>query len=430
MRAYFTLIGWLALSACSEAPPLVLPAGDEGTGGAGGSVQSHILSVSDNSTVESDPQIAVSNEGLIYLVYSGRLGYAPTHIGYVVSKDRGITWSEPFSLKSDLGESYRSPDVISDNFGNFYLSFLAYARNGTGASIQVARAESGGAFGSPFRVTEEDEVGFYRRPQLAINNASRLLVGYTTLVGGVSQLAIATSKDGEKWTNRVLTEGNTHHHHASPCAAYLTPQGYTYLTSVNQGALTLRRSGDNGETWEAIGVQATAENGKISGAPLCVASAKNVWVVYGTRKTGGLKEVRVARSADSGASVTSWLTLSNPEESALFAVPQLTVEAPDIGHALFYAGAGPGDESASLRRVRFTNEDLVTPPEEPPDEPELPTYISSTLVHEPLTLQLNDENDRWLGDRVGIAFDKDQLYVSYVDNALRHAHVAFEVLTP
>jgi hypothetical protein len=426
------LTSLLALAACeAEAPPLILPSGSQTSSGAGGGVPvSHLISVSLHSTMESDPRVAISNDGIVYVVYSGRFSHAATHIGYTVSKDRGASWSAPQILQAEDGSSFRSPDIISDNFGNFYLSFLSYGRNGNGASIYLSRASKGGAFETPARVNDEAEIGFYERPQLTINNASHLVLAYTTLVGGVSQLGVSVSKNGTKWTHSVLTEGTVDHHHPSPCAAYLTVEGNTYLTSLSAGRVSLRRSGDNGETWEIIEVQAAGEQGQIARPPSCVAAANNVWISYGIRKSGGLKAVRVARSADSGETISSWLTLSNPEEATYFAVAGLTLEPPDVGHAAFYAAVGPGDESASLRRVRFTTDDLITPPEEPPEEPEPPSYIDSTVVRAPLTFELNEENDRWLGRRLGLAFDDDQLYIAYVDNVSRESHIALQILKP
>jgi len=429
----------LVALACSEAPPIVLPEGDDAggsgaTSGSGGTPTSSIISASVYSVMETDPQITVSDQGVVCAVWSaltsdaageGTLeGGEGSHIGYAFSEDGGSTWTVPARLSSPDGELYGSPDVISDSSGQFSLSFLSHRRGIEGARLLVAETSGGTTFDAPVVVTDERAVGFYGRPRIAVTNSGRLLLPHTILVDGIAQLAVASRKQGQMWERNVLSEDNAHHAFPYPCAAQLTLSGGSYLAFLRAGRVLLARSEDNGDTWESIEVQQDGEQGVVTGPPSCVATGNHVWVSYGIRGQGALSAIHVAHSRDAGETIEGWLTVSDGDVGNQFALHELAVERPeDVGHVAYYAAAGIGDESASLHRGRFTSDEFLPLPSGEP-----PLSLDSVLVREPVAFELASTNTAWLGESVGVAFGGGALHIAYVDNSDGTAHVAAEKL--
>jgi hypothetical protein len=160
-------------------------------------------------------------------------------------------------------------------------------------------------------------------------------------------------------------------------------------------------------------------------------------VSYGRREDGDVRALRVGHFSESGdAVVAGWGTVSDPAVGPQLAVQELAIEPPSAGHLVYYEGAGIGDAAGSLRRVQFSLDDLPVPepppdppPDPPPEEPEDPG-LASTLVREPLTFQLSDTSDRWIGHSVGVAFSDGALHIAFVDNAGGKAHISFETTAP
>ncbi len=423
----------LGVGCGTEAPPRpIVQGGNGGEGGAGGAggggpVTQGIISASGQSNYETDPQLAV-NDDVVAVVWTGRLRPdAPGTIGYAISTNGGATFTDPQTIASPDLDNYVAPDVAVDNSGNVYLVFLGYDRGPDGAAIYFAHTNGGTTFGEPEKINDDMMVSYFGRPRLTLTNTNRLVVGYTETVAGVAELRVATKdQTGSEWTIQLLSQGGASRFFPTLCSAANTMNGRTYLVELVQGRIGLSRTEDNGDTWQ--GIQASADGDQVRGGATCIAQGDNVWVSYGVGGNNGLNEIKVAYSADGGATIMDVGVVSDPDIKAVHALHQLALEPPETGHLVFYNGAGLADKASSLRRVRFSPANLMQEPPLTPDDP--PLGLPSVLVHEPVTLSLIDDDQRWLGSGIGLDFEGSELFVAYVDNSSGDSHVAFTVVDP
>lgn len=421
-------------AACGgDAPPKpIVEGGSGGEGGAGGGggeapTTEGVISENAQSNYETDPRLSVNGD-VVAIVWTGRsLPSAPATVGYTISTNGGASFEAAQNIVSAELDSFQSPDVVVDNGGNAYVVFLGSPRSDGGATIYFASSNGGTSFSDPVAITDTETVSYFGRPSLTLTNTNRIVVAYTETVGNTAELRVATREQtGSEWTIQQLSQGGPSHSFPTPCAAAETLMGRTYLVALVQGRVSLSRSEDNGDTWN--GIQASEDGDQVRGRPSCVAQGDHVWVSYGVSGDTGLDAIKVAYSPDGGETIMDVGVVSDPEIRPVHALHQLAVEPPETGHLLYYNGAGLSDQGASLRRVRFTPTNLVQEPPMLPDDP--PLGLPSVLVHEPVTLQLVDDDVRWLGNAIGLDFDGSDLYVAYVDNSSAMAHVAFTVVTP
>lgn len=387
-----------------------------------------IISESTASTYETDPQLDVNGD-VIAIVWTARQApSSPAKIGYTISTDGGSTFPDPQFIESTEDESFEAADVVVDNGGTTHVTFLGHKRIGGGAAVYVTTGQGGATtLPDPIKITDDTMQGFFGPPRAALTNTVRLVVAYTETVNDQAVLRVATREQtGTDWTIQDMFGGGNNVFWPTPCAAADTMMGRTYLTYVSQGRVFLLRSDDNGDTW--MQNQASADGDSISGPPSCVAVGQNVWVSYGVRANIGLDEIKVAHSDDAGDNILNVGVVSDPDAKPLFGLHQLAAQAPETGHLVYYNGAGLGDKGGSLRRVRFSPANLEPPPIMMPDDP--PPGLPSVLITEPITMQLIDDDERWLGNGIGLDFAGSDLYVAYVDNSGDESHVAFKVVTP
>lgn len=428
-------IGIGASAACSsEAPPIQIvdggSGGETGTGGGGGEgiVTEGTISESSASEYETDPQLAASGD-VIAVVWTSRVSPdSSPSIGYAISTNGGVSFSDPQQIASPDFDHFQAPDVEVDNGGNVYLTFLGHARSGTGgAAIYYATTNGGTAFTDPEPVTDTTMVSFFGRPRLTLTNTNRIVLAYTETVGNGTELRVATREQtGSMWTINNMINGGQGNNEPTLCAAANTPMGRTYLVTIAQGRVNLRRSEDNGDMWQ--GIQASADGDQIAGPASCVAVGTNVWVSYGVRGAAGLSEIKVAHSSDGGETIANVGVVSDPDIRAVHAVHQVTAQPPETAHAVYYNGSGLGDETATFRRVRFTPDNLMQMPPLDPMDP--PLGMPSVLVQEPMSLQLISDDRRWLGSGVGIDFEDGKMLLAFVDNSSGNSHIAFKAVTP
>lgn len=421
-------------AACgNDAPPKQIEEGGRGgAGGAGGGggdapTTEGVISENPGSSYETDPRLSVNGE-VVAVAWTGRAApSAPATVGYAISTNGGATFEEAQNIVSSELDSFQAPDISVDNGGNAYVVFLGHPRSAGGATVYFASSNGGTTFSEPVAITDTETVSYFGRPSLTLTNTNRIVVAYTETVGTTAELRVATREQtGSEWTIQQLSQGGPNHAFPTPCAAAETLMGRTYLVELVQGRISLLRSDDNGDTWN--GIQASQDGDQVRGRPSCVAQGDHVWVSYGTSGDTGLEEIKVAYSPDGGETIMDVGVVSDPEIRPVFALHQLAVEPPETGHLIYYNGAGLADQGATLRRVRFSPTNLMQEPPILPDDP--PPGLPSVLVHEPVTLQLVEDDVRWLGDGVGLDYDGSDLYIAYVDNSSAMAHISFTVVSP
>jgi hypothetical protein len=431
------LLVCLSCAGCEDQPPpleVTTGAASSGTGGdPDAGTGTKIVSRSEASDFERGPQIAVKGDVIGVVWTGGRDDGSPTHIGYTFSVDGGETWQPPGTIESSDDDEFIDPDLAVDNTGNFYLSWVAYSRVGKGGQIFAATAtEASLVFSAKVAITDEMVTGYYERPRITVTETGVAFVAYTELLeGGVHGLAVA-SRAGSGWKRTSLGSSDSHTLLPYPCAP---PQssanmGRTWLTFQQNGRLWMSWTDDGGTTWGgAAQVNTEEENGSVQQVHSCAGNDDEVWVAYGIRSSSGLLQaIRIAYSSDGGQSFVQHVD-AHDAASLRFAGPALALEAgpPRALHVAYYAGSGPGDTVAALRRARLElPADGGLPP--PVDAgADAGTGMPSLLVHKPIVLDTSSTSAQWLGEYIGIASSSGKLLLAFVDNASTdRAHVAFE----
>lgn len=437
-RNVILLGAWMALtttvgivSSCGDEPTQPGPglATSTGAGGAGGTANTGgaiegVISASSNSSFETDPEIAVEGSGTdatVVVAWTGAQSVnGKSHVGYAISQDGGASWSAPAKIESAEDESFLAPDLVADSFGNLHMVFLGFYRNGMGADVYVATA-NGDSFGEPTKITNPDAIGYYDRPRATITNAGTIVVTYSEIVEGQPAIGLATSDDGEAWTTSVISDGG--YRYPYPCADRQTMDGRLFLVALNGDQVVLLFSDDSGMTWQGGG---NINDQSATLPPACSTREGELWVSYGVPAQKALQSVRVAHLLEDGT-VDRQDTISDPEAGSSFYTHDISVEQDLAVNLVYYAGAGIGDEIATFRRVRYTEDDLPDPLE-PPDPDAGPPGLPSEIVHQPVKFTINDKSQAWLGNNVGAVWRSGSVYVAYVDNAEQDAHVAFRKL--
>jgi hypothetical protein len=200
--------------------------------------------------------------------------------------------------------------------------------------------------------------------------------------------------------------------------------GRTYFVANVQGRTVLNRTEDNGETW--MGIQASVDGDQIGGPSSCMGLGQHVWVSYGVRAASGLSAIKVAYSADGGETIMDVGVVSDPDLKPTFAIHAVTAQPPERGHLVYYNGVALGDDASSLYRVAFTPGSLMQEPPMLPSDP--PNGLPGVLLYEPVSLQFQESDQRWLGSGVGVDFENGKLFVAFVDNSGIESHVAFKAV--
>jgi hypothetical protein len=119
---------------------------------------------------QSDPAMAVANDGTFYLCYldfvSGLSYYDSSHVTILKSTDKGISWSGPYTVANSVGPYFEDKEFIvvdqssSVYQGNIYVAWARYYNEAPWVKILFARSTDGAATfdtviaGPPFELVE------------------------------------------------------------------------------------------------------------------------------------------------------------------------------------------------------------------------------------------------------------------------------------
>lgn len=438
------LAAWLSIGAvasCGARSVLDAPEGDDtggagpGSGGAGpggGGSGSVIISLSDQSVIESEAHVATAPNGFVAVAWISIPDSGPGGIGYTFSVNDGDAFQPVTVIQSPEGRDSSDPVLAADGAGNFWLTWVGFYRDpNTGEPfdmrIYVAKAAAGTTtFGDPVEASDPSEGSLADKPWITVTGQGSLLVTYGREgPGDLWGIVASRSSDGVNWKRAVLAEdplqSNTFRNLAFPCAVPGTPRVYVVYVKLGAGqSIQLHRSDDDGASFPApteIQVNAPGEQVAFDG-PSCVASGEDVWVSYGLSNVGGGSEesavlfaVRLARSFDGGQSIGDRINAHDPGAAGFYLHPQLAMEESGAINLAYYAGNFDKDTGGSFRRGRSTDSGQ--------------SFGSSLQVGTPIVFLPDRGDPQWLGDYTGLAWRAGSVYMAYTDNASGFAHVAF-----
>lgn len=371
---------------------------------------------------EQEPMIAADGQGMVVGAWIGYFSNITTN-GYAVSSDDGMTWARPKQLDSPGARASGDPVVAADAAGNFYLTWLGFARDAQGNATDIHVYASTldrtmGAFGTPVEVTDGTP-GNVDKPWItAIDGGSKLLVTWADL-GNLALRAAVSTDQGATWTPHVVRSG-TFANLAFPCTDPTVAGSPIYVTFMTGGGagvgVGVRKSIDNGVTWTA---QPGVANDGVFQDPTCAAhGANDVWVLYPQGTSGGAQgsttpaaSVRIAHSTDGAATWGGLVTITDSTSSDIYLLPQMARTSNGNLHAVFYQGAiaGPAMLVHALSTdggTTWTRSSFATPGK--------------------LTIDRTHVTD-WLGDYLGIYAAGSSVYVDFGDNSSTNTrtHVGF-----
>jgi hypothetical protein len=435
----------LVIAACGgkeEVPPDSTTGAAGGAGGDGGGGTSPtldaVLSASNLSSSEHEPQVIVTNKGRVVVSWVG-FDADGFRVAYRISDDLGATWGPPTAADLPADDNIASNATLAtDATGAVYLCYGAEFKDAADQRshqrVLLAKAEAGdSAFGAAQEVTDPTlEVGVYDQPAITVTSSGTLLVTYGQGSKDLSSVVLVTrtSDDGgNTWTSSIPlpSEGSfTYQNLVHPCVSRDGGAIYFYYLDGNAG-LVLWHSDDGGESWppgNRTTVQAPSESNTFS-IPLdgnCVADGKEVWAAYGLtdqpvvqgQVVPRLTHVRLAHSSDGGKSIDRRTTIEDGAVGPYYLLPRIASEGGGTLDVTYYAGTGAGDAHASYRRARSTDGGQ--------------SFGPSVVVREPVTFELSRTTQRWFGDYMGLTFAQSALFAAYVDNSTPTSHVAFHRL--
>jgi hypothetical protein len=379
-----------------------------------------VISKGASSGLEVETHLAAAPDGAMVSVWIALGGAGGSDIGYVFSRDGGATWTKPKATGDSTGRESSDPVVASDAQGNFYVTWIAFQRNG-GAQpsdfvLYVAKAAAGqNTFGTPVAV---DKFASGDKPWIAVTPNGTIVVTCMQDSGGSSVLnAHRSTNGGTTWTKSAIftSAAGAQANFIVPCAPKTgTRLWATHLSVEGSGLLQrLHWSDDDGVTWPAANTKTYGVNSSITPAT-CVAKGSDVWIGYGqwtsnpASAEAPVDEYHVIHT-NNGTTLTDVVASdAKPKQQNL---GSLALDETSGELALtYYAGDSDG-ATGNVRSVRSTDSGK--------------TWSASKAVSADLLFTADRASQKWLGDYIGTVLRNGSLYVTYGENQESFTHVAF-----
>ncbi len=412
--------------------------GQGGVGGDGGqaakAAKVEIISVSDDSTSEHEPQLIVGADGRIVATWNA-FNADPTnfyHVEYRVSDDLGASWGPVISIPlADDNNIGSNTTLAAAADGTIYFAFATEYVNQQGvrsaqrvwlASLPPSEAE----FGTPLEVTDPAEaVGVYDQPAITVTPAGDLLITYGQAPPDLQSSTLVTQRSedgGLTWTKDIpMPKGGPQYMNLfHPC---VSAERVFLLYADDDLGVALWRSEDGGKTFppeNRVPVAAEDEQGTASMMVdgNCVAEGDEVWAIYGIASnpwgSAGnvprLNNISIAHSSDGGATFDWRSRVEDTSVGPHYLLPRMA-GAGGVIDITYYEGEKQGDATASYRHARSL------------DGGE--TFAPSTVVFEPVLYDLQRTTEQWLGDYMGVKVVDGGVVGVFTDNSAPQAHIAF-----
>lgn len=381
-----------------------------------------IISLTAKGGLEAETHLAVARSGVVAAAWIALLPSGNSSNGYAFSLDDGASWSAPKALDSPSRQVSSDPVLATDAGNNFFLTWIGFKRAANGGAtdmhVYVARALAGSTtFGETVQVSAPAPGDQFDKPWITVLRDGALLVTYARTSSGA--ILAARSTDFVTWDNQVIVEDNAFRNLVFPCQSVET--GRVFAAYHAGGGIGLRWSDDGGTTWNDADKSAVVppEDGQPAfDDPTCAAAGNEVWVSYGlssdafsTTRSANLTAIRIGHSGDGGKSFDGHFDAHDEGAGGLYLHPYLIRQLDGALDLVYYAGAADGDTAGSLRRARSIDGGQ--------------SFAPSVAIHQPLTYLGARDSARWLGDYLGVAWARSNLYVSFTSNHGTASHVAF-----
>ncbi|MGC4119787.1 MAG: sialidase family protein [Myxococcales bacterium] len=391
------------------------------------------LSAVAGSSHEHEASVAVSPGGRVVVSWLSFTGSAYT-VGYRISNDQGASWGPATLVALPPNTNVQAnATVAADDTDTLYLAWASAKKTATGArtnlAVWAARSLAGTvSFEAPGRVTPANAaVGVYDLPRIAVTANGVVNIAYTATSTDYASMWIedATSSDFKSWTSTITAgPGTPNSVRNFPHLCRSEGSGRIYLAFWDTdlafyawgNGVALQHSDDEGKTWsQPVAVQQPADDLAASGMWVdCAVRGDDVWVMYGlslealtASAVPTLFGLRLAHSGDHGQTFDFY---ADPvgKPAAAYMYPRLVGERGGALDLAFYAGSGPNDAAASLRRSRSLDG----------------REFAATVVHQPLRLTTSRTAARWVGDYTGLASSEGNLFLAYTENSSAAPHIA------
>jgi hypothetical protein len=332
----------------------------------GGQTFSTPDNISENSGNSGSPQITVEGNN-VYVVWVDNTSTTPLNtfdIFFARSTDGGQTFSTPDNISENTGNS-NSPQISSEG-NNVYVVWVDNTELAN-TDIFFSRSTNGGqTFSTPPGNNISQTTGNSFSPQIS-SEGNNVIVVWNQLVSGTFEVYFARSgNDGATFSTadnlseedanessdpQISSEGNN---------VYVVWQDFNFDFSASEIFFAL--STDGGLTFSAPPGNNISENTGLSVSPQISSEGNNVYVVWvdNTELNPGNNDIFFARSIDSGATFSSPPdNLSNSEEGSFG--PQISSEGDNV--YVIWGEALPGNSEIFFSFSHDNGQTFSTPPD-------------------------------------------------------------------
>ena len=276
------------------------PSSDNGVNFAGAVIQ---LSSSTDSTSNRDPQIAVSGNNDVGVVWRDQVALEDNRILFKKSTDNGATFSSITEIEDNIDSSFPDPQITTSG-NNVYVVW----QNST--DIIVARSgNNGDSFTSTVDVGDTLSTSNRGLPQIAASGNDVYVVWFDNLD---VKFAKGTDDGSTVSFNAAVDIGDRGVASLVVPAQIATSGNNVYVVWQDKSGnddIKFVKSTDNGSNF---GTEVNiSNNGGVSTLPKIVASGSNVFVVWRDLTTDSSGDILFKASDDSGSSFGSATNLSS-----------------------------------------------------------------------------------------------------------------------